>query len=838
MPDAKLVREMVGEVSQNLDGLSKFASAATLVRMREDLEAFSVDPSELARRLDSPSLVGENCGTHFYILRVEESLVAALDAPAGDDETASPLYKMLVGFTNTMTPRHPKPVIETKFRDHKTEEIAEDIIAVSEFFTPYEFENADHHVEGTFDEFGQFRGTVTVFGEPTEDYVVPWPARAQPTDCGRFLINLAVVQGVASQSTVPTDDWVRIIRKMNRIGGLYIYRDGIRILPYGNNDYDFLDIEKNRTKSAGYYYFSYRRIFGVVAIDRRHNAALQEKAGREGFLENRAYRQFREILKNFFVQVAADFFREGSAKLGRYEERRAELSRLEKVKRIRERQVSVRRNEFRDRLAASSKDIADGRAAQQVSEVLSNLDRDIKVAEAEQNPSRSATAFIEAEAQARKKLAGLREQYRLTPPRGIGLSQTVRRDYEAYRTEYDHLLLSVLEPTQLRIQEMLERAAAKTKVAIDRRLRFERALTDLAAAARKNTQTGSQGAREAADDVRERVGELARVSIRDVERAVSDVLSRAARLDVSKLDDQAFVSQRTALESQVERTSDEEFRKLSAIAEQLRAISSHLQNSQNGDAAPAEITEALEEEVIALRERSEADLELAQLGMAIQVVNHEFDATIRAVRKNIRELRAWADTNESIRKLYESIRDNFSHLDGYLALFTPLQRRLYRSVVRITGADIFKFLEDLFEERLKRHSVTLQATTAFKRHALMGYPSTFYPVFVNLVDNAIYWVARRQGTRIIRLDASGDILTVSDSGSGIGERDRDVIFDLGFTRKPGGRGLGLHISRDVLARANYRLSLAADSSDLGGAEFQISPTPNEEAKAVRPTEEQ
>jgi signal transduction histidine kinase len=417
----------------------------------------------------------------------------------------------------------------------------------------------------------------------------------------------------------------------------------------------------------------------------------------------------------------------------------------------------------------------------------------------------------------------LREHYRLTPPRGIGLSQTIRRDYDAYRTEYDHLVASLFEPTQLHVQEILEAAAVKAKVAIDRRLRFERALTDFVAAARKNSQTESQGAREAADDVRERVGELARVSIRDVERTVSDVLTRAARLDVSKLDDEAFVSQRTALESELARASEEELRTLGAIAEQLRSISSHLQNFPNGDTSPAELTEALEEEVIALRERSEADLELAQLGMAIQVVNHEFDATIRAVRRNIRELRAWADSNESIRKLYESIRDNFSHLDGYLALFTPLQRRLYRSAVRITGADILKFLEDLFEDRLNRHSVSLQATTAFKRHALMGYPSTFYPVFVNLVDNAIYWVARRQGPRIIRLNASDGALTVSDSGSGVAERDRDVIFDLGFTRKPSGRGLGLHISKDVLARANYRLSLAAGPGELGGATFEISP---------------
>ena len=63
---------------------------------------------------------------------------------------------------------------------------------------------------------------------------------------------------------------------------LYIYKDNVRILPYGTNDYDFLDIERNRTKSAGYYYFSYRRIFGVIEISQGENPQPNEKAGREG----------------------------------------------------------------------------------------------------------------------------------------------------------------------------------------------------------------------------------------------------------------------------------------------------------------------------------------------------------------------------------------------------------------------------------------------------------------------------------------------------------------------------------------------------------------------------
>jgi hypothetical protein len=88
------------------------------------------------------------------------------------------------------------------------------------------------------------------------------------------------------------------------MGGLYIYQDGVRVLPYGDSDVDFLEIEKRRSLGAGYYFFSYRRMFGAIEISREKNHGLAEKAGREGFQENKAYRDFKDILMNFVtIQV-------------------------------------------------------------------------------------------------------------------------------------------------------------------------------------------------------------------------------------------------------------------------------------------------------------------------------------------------------------------------------------------------------------------------------------------------------------------------------------------------------------------------------------------------------
>ncbi|MBK7919179.1 MAG: hypothetical protein IPJ94_23525 [Chloroflexi bacterium] len=149
------------------------------------------------------------------------------------------------------------------------------------------------------------------------------------------------------------------------------------------------------------------------------------------------------------------------------------------------------------------------------------------------------------------------------------------------------------------------------------------------------------------------------------------------------------------------------------IRTQLENI--HWDRNENGYLiGNAEITAALEDEVLALRERADADLELTQLGMALDIINHEFSNTIRAIRNSLRHLKAWADANLELQPIYRDIFDSFSHLDGYLTLFTPLNRRLYRQKVEITGSNIATYLKDLFKERMERHEVDLLPTKAFR----------------------------------------------------------------------------------------------------------------------------
>jgi signal transduction histidine kinase len=820
IPKRADVEKMVGLVRRNILSLKRFIEPQKLLKFEADLTKFSIDPHEINEYLGTPSLLNGGNGTQFFILPADESLSTDIDSTK-DDDTAPPLIKMLIGFTNTMTPNHEPPRISAEFHDHKSDEAYDDLIGTQEFFTPEEFRMADHHIQGRFDEYGQFSGTVSIYGREPVEHVVPWPsARGKKTDCGPFYFNLAYLQGASRESIVPPDEWARLSRKIGRIGGLYIYKDGIRVLPYGNNEYDFLDIERNRTKSAGYYFFSYRRMFGVIETSQTANENLNEKAGREGFRENKAYRQFRQVLMDFFVQIAADFFREGGTQADLYTVRKAELDRVERARRKREQQVTAKRKAFDTALENFFSRSESGEPYKTVSELLEKSTQELETAASMKDQEQAAARFIAIESELRSELARLRDSYRITKPRGVGLTKQLRRDWEAYVIESEKLENEIFLPASLRVDVVISDAASKARLAIDRRLRLERSLNDLIEGSRKTTNVESRQTREAAEDVKLRVLQLVRQSIAEVDEVMKDVLTQFAKLDVTGMKESKLADTRNRMESRVTSVVEQERLLLEGVREQLNRV----KWSRNGEAHISEIemTEALEEEVLALRERSEADLELTQLGMAINVIGHEFGASIRSIRSNLRRLKGWSDVNKELRELYNSIRTSFDHLDAYLTLFTPLQRRLYRQAVSIAGSDIYKFLKDLFEERLQRHQIALEATPEFKHQKITGYPSTFYPVFVNLVDNALFWLRDAPSPRTVLLDSKGDSILISNTGPRIGPRDRQAIFDLGFTRKPGGRGLGLHISRQVLAKGGYTLTLLeTNSSEV--TTFQIAP---------------
>ena len=736
LPSAQDVAEMVEEFHQNAAALGRRVHASLVDRISRELTQFDVDPQEIDSYLQEPSLRADGSGTHFIIKPSSPLLEADIDGDPMASKTtalkkASPLTKALLGFTNTMAPGS-HTVIHTAFRDHKTDAVPDDLIAENEFFTPDEFRNADHRIRGAFDEFGQFHGEISIYAQTTPRHVIPWGgSRGNPTNCGPFSIDFAAFEGESKHSTIPHEEHARLASKAEQLGGLYIYRNGIRVLPYGDTDYDWLDIEFRRTKSAYYYYFSHRKMFGAVEIDAHRNRDLREKAGREGFQENKAYRQFRSILQNFFLQMAADFFRTDGVHAESFDIRKNELAKEEEARKRREKQVSERRKKFESSLNVFFDRLADNSPQEEALALTDDLARELQSARNLPDSQVAARKVLELERSAQADLREIEARYRVSRPR-IGLSKGLLRDWSVYTSKFASLQENVFRPTRDVVEDLIGEEAQNARLSLDRGVRTEAALEDLGREARKSAGDSSRAVSTEAAKLASEARVVAGQSLKRIETELRNVLIECQRTDLVGMPDESFVKTRDALESRIQNVADEQSALLRSILEQLQAI------DLSGESSTSEQLMAVEQRSMLLEEEIEADAQLAQLGMAIEIINHEFSGTIRSVRKNLRELKAWAAVNTGLTELYDSIRTSFDHLDGYLTLFTPLQRRLYRKAVEIRGSEIRDFLEELFRARLARHGVTLAATTAFERASIVGFPSSFYPVFVNLVDNAIF----------------------------------------------------------------------------------------------------
>ncbi|MFA6402503.1 MAG: ATP-binding protein [Salinivirgaceae bacterium] len=835
LPNANDFEELNSEVIANIVSLQKqgYLNDAEGLELLTPLENLSLVSEKIDKYLIGPSLKGDGFGTHFIICPVNEMLESSIDGDSFGklSQREPPLRKTLLGFTNTMFPDSPKPVIKTSFRDHKTDEYFDDIIETTEFWNPDEYTKADHHISGEFDEYGQFRGSIKVYGKEFPDHIVNWKGNnGVKTQCGQFKINLAYFPGNARESVIPSDEHALIISKLNKISGLYLYRDMIRILPYGNNEYDFLDLEVDRNKSNAFYFFSYRRMFGAIDISKNTNPNLSEKAGREGLIENKAYRQLISILKNLFLQLAADFFRD-SEKWGNqtgpgteyYTKFKKELNRQYLAKQEFEKKSKEKKSKFQkeldDLFEKLNKEIYKVEFDNLNSELINNLEYCISI----KDKDKAISTFLDIEKTVRKDYNNLIEYFKIQKPRGVALPKSTFQDYKTYLIEIEKLMTTVFKPEYDQIEIILNDYQSKLKVEINRRKRLEIAIESTIEKYKKTTKTEVSGVQEIAKKVSYDVITLSKELVSDFDKKVREIQTELAHIEPYQLDDNKLVSERNRMESVLIKEAEE-------IKETMNNIRNQLENIiLSKEVSNIDMAEAYAEEVESLKDKLDTDLELSQLGLAVSAIQHEFQHTTKTIREQIRRLKAWADLNEGIDDIYKHFSINFEHLDNYLTLFTPLNRRLYRKEVNIYGNEIFEFVKSVFYARMsdERHQITFECSQTFSKNIIVGFPSTFYPVYTNIIDNAIFWLRDQPLPRKIFLDADNSGIYISNNGPSIDIRDQQRIFELGFTRKPLGRGMGLYISKQVLNKVGYDITIDKPRLEKG-VSFKIGKiTPNQ-----------
>jgi signal transduction histidine kinase len=816
MPDGNTVAFLVKQSRDFFNKLQKKHPVAEDLRneINTVLENFSFSPADYCDEFPSLTLVDHKEGTHFYIKPVNPMLKTMMKAKEEYSSELNDLRKQLLGFRPTFLNIKQPDIIPQFFPHFQGSLITDDYIAEREFFSSKDYTDMDHHFEGDFDEYGLFRGRVKIYGKE-QKYETPWlEGTGRKMECGPFSIKIGYLQGKQEETNLTSERFAVLKKKMDFIGGLYIYKAGIRVLPYGDNDFDFLKLERDRSKSASYYLFSLRRFIGAVLLDTEKNETLQEKAGREGFTKNQAYFDFVSVLRGFLESLLIDFLRDNSSQLKShvYQKGKERLRRAYDIREAEKKRTKAEQDKFRKLIDQLFQEL---RSAKIINR-LTKLEKTIL------NAVDTSRLF---DVGTFETIIGLRNEVletarviegnlKIDNPRAA-LGAELSLQYETYVDAFEKKkkeidvstenLLKILDGYLIKIneaqapEENFRKSVKKYEKEMENIIagyetQFENVFSIVH---RRNT--------EWEDYFREKY--LSKLQI--IEESVKYPVTNSSVIPKALCGIEELI---TKLREDLDGFYKGIISDLSGIAD--------IDPLNPGSYSSSEALIARTEELLELSDRLEDETELFQMGTAVSIIHHEFGMMVNDMRGGIRELKPWVDLNEKLRPLYKTLKNSFDHLENYMTLFTPLSKRSRRSATDISGNEIFKYIKSVFGERMQAELVEFAQTEGFKRMVLHTYTSLILPVFINITDNALFWLKNKKDNKKISFHLIDKNMCISDNGPGIKPQYRSLIFERGYTLKPGGRGLGLYISKQVLNGEG--LDIEVTESCFGqGAGFRI-----------------
>jgi signal transduction histidine kinase len=137
-------------------------------------------------------------------------------------------------------------------------------------------------------------------------------------------------------------------------------------------------------------------------------------------------------------------------------------------------------------------------------------------------------------------------------------------------------------------------------------------------------------------------------------------------------------------------------------------------------------------------------------------------------------------------------------------------RASFRQDARVRAPlDVTNLIEEaiaLLQDDLNNHRILVNVEPATGLR-VTGNRIQVQQVLLNLITNAIETMATVDGPRILAVSASarengGVIISVADTGMGIGAEDVQRVFNPLFTTKAGGMGMGLTICRSIIEAHN------------------------------------
>ena len=799
IPDAGLLdsifRDMKATLLTNLDGTDAWKDQ---VELRDAIEK-SIDslaiPEAIVTEVVSCFWAADFHGTTFVIFQPNEQLLDLEVFNPNDQEgdSVSEIQRSLSGIYNLFID---SPDFNTEFN---VVNAAGPYNLINDFFDRNDFDKADHYIKGHVDESGLFSGTVRVFNQ-TVPYTYRPVRLPGKTPYGAFDLELGEMEGQAKYSLLCPEEYSAITNKTDKFGGLYIYRDKFRVLPYGRTDYDFLKFEERRSKGAGYYFFSHRNMFGYIAISRSGNKDLVDKAGREGLIENKAYREFKKDLIALFVDLGKSFFYTSNSKEKEDDPKTLRAEQLKEIEAKNKRLLEVENKRAKQTKARFNVELKENR--RRIGELQSEI---IKLQEQLQEKARSLNVTYEEYQSIAQKLndrKALLREIKLVKPKRVKLSSVQEKKFAEYLAVYDSISQTVLqcEEDVSHIREIFDvqnlkkdfdtnyalalREISQTTVFF--RKRFETVTSEFLSVFREDQ-------REFMESFKQSIQELPELNTKDdYQSAISFVLKSKEEIKTQIYDKYvSFVEHMENLDFEV----DDDF-----------------------------LIDWYKKQQEALEQRLEATDQLAQLGISAEIIDHELNVLYARMANSIRVLGEYAKTHTAVAETYSQIKVAFEHMEANYKMLQPLYHTIRRQRTEFGGEYIWENVCSFYRSRLDDLNVEVSASESFREYKFFTIESVIFSVFINVVNNALYWLVPVRDRKIyFDYDSNSKELLLMNSGERIDDRLLEDIFTLFFTRKSNGRGIGLYLARRSLRSIGMDIYATNDSryNRLGGACFVI-----------------
>jgi hypothetical protein len=111
--------------------------------------------------------------------------------------------------------------------------------------------------------------------------------------CGGFMFSLYAYDLNNRDPLIITND----IKDFVKSNFIYVYRDGVRVYPFGEKEMDWLELDKLRSVVKAGKFPSYNDLLGFVYISQKENEILKDATNRQGMMNiDGAYDDFRYLM--------------------------------------------------------------------------------------------------------------------------------------------------------------------------------------------------------------------------------------------------------------------------------------------------------------------------------------------------------------------------------------------------------------------------------------------------------------------------------------------------------------------------------------------------------------